>query len=152
MAGLPRYGDRYLVDYPLRTWGLDRPACGRIITDAGLPLPPKSACFFCPAMKNLEILQLQKSEPELYALAIEMERLFRAGKHFRGDNLWTVKAKHKTTGELYEVVLAALSAAEVRSAVRTTLKDVSPYQWKINASPAVPGLGRSFQWSEITAA
>lgn len=148
-AGVPKYGDRYDVAYPLREWGLDRAACGRIITAAGLPLPPKSACFFCPAMKDLEILQLQKSDPQLYALAIEMQRLYREGRHFRGDGQWSVKAKHRVTGDAYETTVAANSAAEVRAIVRATLKDVSPFQWSINASPAVVGLGRNKTWPDL---
>lgn len=147
--GVPRYGERYNVEYPLRTWGLDRAACGRLITGAGLPLPPKSACFFCPAMKDLEILQLAKSEPTMYALAMEMQRLYRAGRHFRGDNVWTVKARHKITGEKYQTEVEANSMAEVRSIVRATLKDSSPYRWDISASAAVAGLGRSSQWPAI---
>lgn len=149
--GLPKYGDRYEVLYPLRLWGMDRAACGREITEAGLPLPPKSACFFCPAMKEIEILQLKATEPVLYMLALEMERLFRAGKHFRGDSKWTIKAEHKTTKEKLEWEVTADTKDEARAQARTTLKDVRPYQWKLGLSGAVPGLGRTFQWSQIAA-
>jgi hypothetical protein len=147
--GVPAYGDRYTVEYPLRTWGYDRAACGRIITSAGLPLPPKSACFFCPAMKELEILQLAKSEPTMYALAMEMQRLYRDGRHFRGDNTWSVKARHKVTGDTYEATIEADTAEQVRAIVRAVLKDSSPYRWAINASAAVVGLGRSKQWPTL---
>lgn len=151
-AGLPDYGDRYDVEYPLREWGLDRAACGRIITAAGLPLPPKSACFFCPAMKQIEIEQLRHEDPTLYALAIEMERMYRAGPHFRGDDTWTVSARHKITREKVSATVSARSAAEARQAFRTQIKDTAqPYQWEADASAAVPGLGRKFRWETSNA-
>jgi hypothetical protein len=34
--------------YPLLDLGLNRIDCANIIADAGLPVPPKSSCFFCP--------------------------------------------------------------------------------------------------------
>lgn len=64
MPGLPAHKDRYEIRYPLREWGLTRRDCGKMIADAGLPVPPKSACFFCPAMGcpamgDIEILRLR---------------------------------------------------------------------------------------------
>lgn len=147
--GIPKYGDRYIVDYPLRKWGINRAECGRIIVDAGFDLPPKSACFFCPAMKLIEIAQLRITDPDLFELAMEMELLFRAGRHFRGDGIWSVKAKHKTTGELWSCDLSATSPAHAKLQARATLKDVRPYKWAMTASPSVPGLGRSFSWTSL---
>lgn len=145
---VPDYGDRYSIEYWLRNWALDREALIRIILAAGLPVPPKSACFFCPAMKQFEIEKLRREEPELYALAIEMERLYRIGPHYRGDGVWTVKAMHKVTREKMSVEVVAESAAHARLQFRTQMKDTSsPYQWNCNPSPAVPGLGRSFPWA-----
>ena len=146
--GVPRYRDRYNISYPLRDWGMDREACIRTIADAGLPVPPKSACFFCPAMKSVEIELLKRDEPECYALAIEMERLYREGRFFRGDNTWTVKATHKVTQEKCELVVTATTAADARTVFRTKFSDTArPFQWLLSPSPAVPGLGRSFAWS-----
>ena len=44
-----------------------------MIRDAGLPVPVKSACFYCPASKKAEILLLREHHPRLLdrALAIE---------------------------------------------------------------------------------
>ena len=35
--------------YPLREWNWDRDRCAARIEQAGLPIPPKSSCFFCGA-------------------------------------------------------------------------------------------------------
>jgi hypothetical protein len=59
--------------YPLMEWGLDREACQRIIAAAGLPVPLKSSCFFCPAMKKAEIVWLQEHHPELLDRALRIE-------------------------------------------------------------------------------
>lgn len=85
-----RYADRgddphYENWYPLMDWGWDRPACRRIIADVGLPVPVKSACFFCPAMKKPEIVQLAVQSPDLMDRALTLEDGFRQGKHWRGD-------------------------------------------------------------------
>lgn len=60
--------------YPLMDWGYDRDRCKEIITEAGLPVPPKSACFFCPASKRQEIVWLQLHHPDLLQRALVIEK------------------------------------------------------------------------------
>lgn len=60
--------------YPLMEWGYDRERCKRIITVAGLPVPMKSACFYCPASKKAEIVWLQQHHPELAKRALRIEQ------------------------------------------------------------------------------
>lgn len=147
--GLPPYGQRYEMRYPLREWGLDRAACGRIIVAAGLPLPPKSACFFCPSMKQAEIESLAVEDPTMYRLALEMERLYREGRHFRGDDAFTVKGVHKQTGEKYEMEVFAKDLAEARAIFRKAHDDDAvPHKYKIAAHSCVVGLGRSYAWNK----
>jgi hypothetical protein len=55
-------------------WGYDRERCQQIIAAVGLPIPVKSACFFCPAMKKAEIVWLQEHHPDLLARALAIER------------------------------------------------------------------------------
>jgi hypothetical protein len=50
--------------YPLIDWGWNRAECKRQILEAGLDLPGKSSCFFCPNMKKGEILALSDTEKE----------------------------------------------------------------------------------------
>jgi 3'-phosphoadenosine 5'-phosphosulfate sulfotransferase (PAPS reductase)/FAD synthetase len=70
----PGYANRF----PLIEWGWDREECARQIAAAGLPVPDKSACFHCPASKKPEIEALRRDYPELFARAVEMERLAHA--------------------------------------------------------------------------
>lgn len=50
--------------YPLQRWGWTRAECVRQIESVGLPVPTKSACYFCPANKPHEIVELLLTEPE----------------------------------------------------------------------------------------
>lgn len=59
--------------YPLIDYEITRDDCAKLILDAGLPLPNKSACSFCPARKKEEINDLAMSEPHLLREAIEIE-------------------------------------------------------------------------------
>ncbi|MBB4049229.1 MULTISPECIES: hypothetical protein [Alphaproteobacteria] len=75
---------RYAYRYPLREWGWDRSACERRIAAAGLPLPPKSSCFFCGSIKADEVMEL--AIPELRIIVL-MEA--RAKPRLRNvDGLW----------------------------------------------------------------
>lgn len=60
-------------EYPLIDWDWGRDECIDIIQKEGLPLPGKSACFFCPSTKKYEINELKTKYPELYDRAIKME-------------------------------------------------------------------------------
>jgi hypothetical protein len=55
-------------------WGFNREKCKEVIAQAGLPVPIKSACFFCPASKKREIAWLQEHHPELLERALQIER------------------------------------------------------------------------------
>jgi hypothetical protein len=58
---------------PLVEWDMGRDECVAVIAAAGLPLPGKSSCFFCPSMKKHEIVQLGKTHPDLLARAVRLE-------------------------------------------------------------------------------
>lgn len=59
--------------YPLREWGWDRARCEAEIVAAGLPVPEKSACFYCPSMKPAELIQLARRHPDLARRAVALE-------------------------------------------------------------------------------
>ena len=44
--------------YPLREWNWTRDRCAARIEAAGLPVPPKSSCFFCGAIRPEEVRAL----------------------------------------------------------------------------------------------
>ena len=64
---------KYCKVYPLMDWGWTREDCIRAIRQAGLSVPGKSSCFFCPSMKKQEILALRDQHPELLARALALE-------------------------------------------------------------------------------
>lgn len=51
---------QYEYWYPLIDAGMDREACKEMIRSAGLPVPPKSACIFCPATQPAELHEHRK--------------------------------------------------------------------------------------------
>lgn len=77
-----RYADKSPTKqrFPLIEWGWGREECVEAIQRAGLPLPGKSACWFCPSSKKQEIVWLRDNHPDLMARALEMERRARAGE------------------------------------------------------------------------
>jgi hypothetical protein len=62
-------------DYPLIDLRLTRADCVKIIEDAGLPIPPKSACWFCPFHHVSDWIELSQFHPVLFSRAIELETL-----------------------------------------------------------------------------
>lgn len=72
---------RYDYWYPLQDWRIDREECQRLILSAGLPLPVKSACYFCPASKKSEIVWLRDTHPVLFHRALTIEQRSNEGKH-----------------------------------------------------------------------
>ena len=61
------------VEYPLLDLGISRADCAGIIAGAGLPMPPRSACWFCPFHKLGYWVQLRQARPDLFARSVELE-------------------------------------------------------------------------------
>ncbi|MFF4320714.1 phosphoadenosine phosphosulfate reductase [Streptomyces sp. NPDC001568] len=61
------------VTYPLLDLGLRREDCIRLIAEAGLPVPPKSSCYFCPFHTVGEWHEQRRIEPDLFAKSEELE-------------------------------------------------------------------------------
>lgn len=57
--------------FPLVEAEMDREDCINLILSKGLPVPPKSACFFCPASSPEDVRSLPT---ELQKLAVQMEQ------------------------------------------------------------------------------
>ncbi|MFF4215326.1 adenine nucleotide alpha hydrolase family protein [Streptomyces nondiastaticus] len=66
------------ISYPLLDLELRREDCARIIKDAGLPVPPKSSCFFCP-FRTVGDWQRQRSDdPALFKKSQQLETVINA--------------------------------------------------------------------------
>ena len=122
---------RYL--YPLRLWGWDRERCEHEILSAGLPLPPKSACTFCPATKPAELEEMIRRDVRVATEIIEMERRAAPGlKNVQG--LWR-KATKARPGAMTPFVLEVLGkieaerAAGIRRTSALRVLDQRPSPW-----------------------
>ena len=69
---------------PLVDRRLTRADCVAIIEDAGLPVPPRSSCFFCPFNSADRWLWLHDNHPDLYARAVALEE---RSRHFPSQRL-----------------------------------------------------------------
>jgi hypothetical protein len=58
---------------PLIHAQIDRYHCLDIIREAGLPTPPRSACWFCPVAKPSEWIEMKRNNPELFWKACQLE-------------------------------------------------------------------------------
>lgn len=61
------------ITYPLIELDYSRSDCLRIIRDARLPQPPRSACFFCPFHSIDEWRRLKREQPDKFAEAAALE-------------------------------------------------------------------------------
>ncbi len=73
-------------EYPLIDLRLSRQRCVEIIEHAGLPIPPKSACWFCPFGSVQRWRQLKDEHPRLFDQAVEIEALNNGRRADRGKN------------------------------------------------------------------
>lgn len=84
-----RVRDDPTVRYPLVEASIHRPECVRIIQRAGLAVPRKSGCWFCPGQRIAEWRQLHFNYPELYERAIALED--NASSHYQK---WATLSPH----------------------------------------------------------
>ena len=92
------------VDYvthlhPLVDRRINRAGCVEIIERAGLPVPTRSSCFFCPFNSADRWRWLQDRHPALYEKAVALEE---NSKHFPSQRL-TDQAFSETDGRHSEV-------------------------------------------------
>lgn len=73
-------------EWPLIDLRLRRSDCESVIREAGLPVPPKSACWFCPFMSPQRWQDMKRDEPELFERAVELEQHINAKRTANGMN------------------------------------------------------------------
>lgn len=82
-----------VLEYPLIDMRLSRQDCINIIAGAGLPVPPKSSCYFCPFHSLTEWRRLKEHEPDLFEKSAELERTINARRAELGrDPVWLTRA------------------------------------------------------------
>ena len=59
--------------YPLIERRMSRQDCMNTISRAGLPVPPKSSCWFCPYHRMSDWQRMAEREPEQFAQAVALE-------------------------------------------------------------------------------
>lgn len=72
--------------YPLLDLGLSRADCMKVIADAGLPVPRKSSCFFCPFHDRRAWSEMRRDEPGLFARSVELERVLNERRDMLGKD------------------------------------------------------------------
>ena len=89
--------------YPLIQLGIDRSGCQRIIAEAGLPVPPKSSCFFCPFHRPQMWMEMRRDEPELFFAAADLEATLNQRRDLLGkDHVWLTRFNKPLTEAIGE--------------------------------------------------
>lgn len=60
--------------YILLEENINRDGCKKIIKRHGLLIPPKSGCWFCPFQRLDQWKKLRKYHPDLFCLAVDLEK------------------------------------------------------------------------------
>jgi len=74
------------VHYPLLDMRISRAECAEILRGAGLPVPPKSACYFCPLARPSRFAELRRDRPDLFLKAADLEALLNNRRHGQGKD------------------------------------------------------------------
>lgn len=72
--------------YPLLDLGYNRNDCEHIIKDAGLEVPPKSSCYFCPFHSVQKWAELKRDDPDLFEKSVELELIINSKRDKAGKD------------------------------------------------------------------
>jgi len=90
-----------IARWPLIEKGMSRKDCLRWLTDHGYPIPPKSACTFCPYHSAVEWRRLRDLGGDDWRQAVELDHAIRHG--LRRDGLAGTLFVHRDRVPLDEV-------------------------------------------------
>jgi hypothetical protein len=78
--------------FPLIDLRMTRQDCMNVIQSAGLPVPPKSSCYFCP-FHRLEVWQtMRHNQPDLFWKSARLEELINERRRSLGkDKVWLTR-------------------------------------------------------------
>jgi hypothetical protein len=89
--------------YPLIDLMLDRSACATVIRGAGLPVPPKSACFFCPFHRPQTWAEMRRDEPELFEKSQQLEDVLNERRRMlEKDEVWLTRFNARLSDAIAE--------------------------------------------------
>ena len=78
--------DQWCVNrYPLLEMRMSRSDCVRWLERHGYPVPPKSACTFCPYRSNTEWAWLRDNDPAAWSEALRVDALVRTSPRMRAE-------------------------------------------------------------------
>lgn len=78
--------------YPLLDLGIRRSDCRPIIEGVGLPIPDKSACFFCPFHDKEAWRKLKRETPDLFEKSCQLEATLNERRVTLGkDEVWLTR-------------------------------------------------------------
>lgn len=80
-----------VLAYPLIDLRMTRQDCMNVIRSAGLPIPPKSSCWFCPFHSLTAWRELRERTPDLFDRAVELEAHLNVIAGKRGDHVWMTR-------------------------------------------------------------
>ena len=83
------------LDYPLIDLRFDRQACIALIQQAGLPVPPKSSCWFCPYHSQRAWQDLRETRPLLFERTVVLEVLINERRASLGKDAVYLSCKCK---------------------------------------------------------
>ena len=86
--------------YPLIDRGMTRADCESVISQAGLPIPVKSGCFFCPFNSVGRWRWLQDNHRDLFDKAVVLEE---NSKHYPSQRLTDQVYRHRATVTLRQL-------------------------------------------------
>ena len=75
-----------VVEYPLIDLRLNRNDCTRIIREAGLPDPGKSACFYCPFQSPRSWAEMRRDDPAMFDAGQDIEDALNRKRQRLGHN------------------------------------------------------------------
>lgn len=90
--------------FPLIDLRMSRQDCINVIEKSGLPVPPKSSCYFCPFHSLTKWQEMRINEPDLFQKSCELETMMNERRAVLGkDKVWfsgKLKPLEKATTDL----------------------------------------------------
>jgi hypothetical protein len=84
--------DDQILEYPLLQLDMSRKDCFDVIKEAGLPDPPKSACFFCPFHNKETWRRLKIERRDLFDKSVYLEQEINKKRDAAGkDRVWLTR-------------------------------------------------------------